>query len=58
MTTYFQASNQNYLALPGNGGILLASANVLEKNRGEMFINRVRYTINESLAALLKPKTV
>lgn len=32
MTTYCETSNQNYLVLPGNAGILITSDNVNSKN--------------------------
>lgn len=42
----------NYLLLPGNGGILLASDNILSKNHDLINFSKTRETIAASIAKL------
>ena len=45
MTNYYQTSNSNYLVLPGNGGLLIASANIQSKNQ-----DRIQATVDNAMA--------
>jgi hypothetical protein len=47
MTTYYQTTNTDHLVLPGNGGILFTSDNVIAKNQQNL--DKVYTKVNEAL---------